>query len=81
MHIVAKAIADKSIIRELNWNVKKGTRGAAACLHAGILPRDAAGPIFLKKLEHFNRLNDLNTRAKTSTFHISLNFDSSEKQA
>ncbi|MEJ7912718.1 MAG: relaxase/mobilization nuclease domain-containing protein [Chitinophagaceae bacterium] len=58
---------------------EKVQKGAAECLYAGNFLKDAASLNFHEKLNHFNRLNDLNTRAKSNTLHISLNFDPSEK--
>ena len=53
-------------------------KGVAECLYAGQFLKDAHGLNFHEKLNGFKRLIDLNTRAKTNTLHISLNFHPSE---
>lgn len=77
--MVAKITTPNSISKALNYNEKKVQKGSAECLYAGNFLKDVKELNFYKKLNHFNRLIDLNTRAKTNTLHISLNFDPSEK--
>ncbi len=51
----------------------------AECLHASGYLRDVKDLSFYQKLEGFERLNIINSRAATKTLHISLNFAPSEK--
>lgn len=77
--MVAKITAPNSIQKALNYNEKKVQKGVAECLFAGNFLKEASELNFYEKLAHFKRNIDLNTRAKTNTLHISLNFDPSEK--
>lgn len=77
--MVAKITTPASVLRALNYNEKKVTRGQAECIYAGGFLLPAKDLDFHHKLERFNKLIVLNTRAKTKTLHISLNFDPSEK--
>jgi hypothetical protein len=54
-------------------------KGAAECLHAANYLSEAKNMNFYQKLNGFEMLNNLNSRATTKTIHISLNFDPSEK--
>ncbi|MEO7317112.1 MAG: hypothetical protein ABIW47_18120, partial [Ginsengibacter sp.] len=49
------------------------------CLHAENYLNENPEMNFYQKLEGFNRLNELNDRAKIKTLHVSLNFSPSEK--
>ena len=77
--MVAKITTPNSIQKALNYNEKKAQKGAAECLYAGNFLKSAKELNFYEKLAHFKRNIDLNTRARTNTLHISLNFDPSEK--
>jgi Relaxase/Mobilisation nuclease domain len=77
--MVAKITIPKSIEATLNYNEKKVQKGAAECLHAGNYLSEAKNMNFYQKLNGFEMLNNLNSRATTKTIHISLNFDPSEK--
>lgn len=77
--MVAKITSPARIIAALNYNEKKVKEGKAECLHASGYLRGAGEMNFYQKLEGFERLNALNSRATTKTLHISLNFDPSEK--
>jgi len=77
--MVAKINTPNSIRKALNYNEKKVQKGVAQCLYAGNFLKVVHELNFYEKLAHFNRYNKLNTRAKTNTLHISLNFDPSEK--
>lgn len=77
--MVAKITTPHAIQRALNYNEKKVQKEVAGCLYAGNFLKDTGGLNFHEKLAHFKRYIDLNTRAKTNTLHISLNFDPSEK--
>lgn len=63
----------------LNYNEKKVQKGQAVCLHAANYLKEAKEMNFYQKLNQFERLNCLNSRATTKTLHVSLNFDPSEK--
>ncbi|MES2328142.1 MAG: relaxase/mobilization nuclease domain-containing protein [Bacteroidota bacterium] len=77
--MVAKITSPSRIQAALNYNEKKVQEGKAECLHAAGYLREAGEMNFYQKLEGFERLNKLNSRATTKTLHISLNFDPSEK--
>jgi hypothetical protein len=77
--MVAKITTPLSISRALNYNEKKVQKGQAECIHAGNFLQDAKELNFYNKLNRFKDRNQLNTRAKTNTLHISLNFDPSER--
>lgn len=77
--MVAKITSPARVIAALNYNENKVNEGKAECLHASGYLRDAKDLSFYQKLEGFERLNVLNSRATTKTLHISLNFDTSEK--
>ena len=77
--MVAKITISKSIEAALNYNEKKVQKGTAECLHAGNYLNEAKNMNFNQKLNGFEMLNNLNSRATTKTIHISLNFDPSEK--
>ncbi len=77
--MVAKITSPARIVAALNYNENKVKEGKAECLHASGYLRSAKEMNFYQKLEGFERLNALNSRATTKTLHISLNFDPSEK--
>src|SRR5665213_988747 len=77
--MVAKITIPKSIQAVLNYNEKKVQKCAAECLHAANYLSEAQDMNFYQKLNGFEILNNLNSRATTKTIHISLNFDPSEK--
>lgn len=77
--MVAKITIPKSIEAALNYNEKKMQKGAAECLYAANYLSEAKSMNFYQKLNGFEMLNNLNSRATTKTIHISLNFDPSEK--
>lgn len=76
--MVAKITTPTSILRVLNYNENKVAKGQAECLYAGGFLLTVKDLNFRDKLDRFNKLIALNTRAKTNTLHISLNFDPSE---
>ena len=77
--MVAKITTPSTISRALNYNEKKVQKGVAKCLHAGNFLKDAGEMNFYDKLGRFQNLILLNTRAKTNSLHISLNFHPSER--
>ena len=76
--MVAKVISGKDIKGALNYNEVKVTDGKAALIHASGFMKDTRALSFYDKLHRFTALHELNERATTNTFHISLNFDPSE---
>lgn len=77
--MVAVIKASKSIHRILNYNENKVKQGKAVCIAAGNFPVDASQLSLTMKLNRFEKQMDLNSNVKTNSVHISLNFDSSEK--
>lgn len=77
--MVAKITIPRSIEAVLNYNEKKVQKGTAECLHASNYLSEVKDMNFYQKLNGFEMLNNLNSRATTKTIHISLNFDPSEK--
>jgi hypothetical protein len=77
--MVVKITTPYSVTKALNYNEKKVQKGVASCLCAANFLKDVGALHFGEKLRRFKALNDLNTRAKTNTLHISLNFDPAEK--
>ncbi|RYZ63114.1 MAG: relaxase [Chitinophagaceae bacterium] len=76
--MVAKITTPSTITRALNYNEKKVQKAVASCLYAGNFLKDASDMNFYEKLARFQNLTALNTRAKTASLHISLNFHPSE---
>ena len=77
--MVAKITIPKSIEAALNYNEKKVQKGNAVCLHAANYLSEPKNMNFYQKLNGFEMLNNLNSRATTKAIHISLNFAPSEK--
>lgn len=67
-----------SLQRILNYNENKVKEGVARCIGAENFPLDPDRMSFEIKLGCFQKLTDLNQRAKKTSVHISLNFDPSE---
>lgn len=76
--MVAKIISGQDIKGALNYNEQKVMEGKATCLHANLFKNEAPHLSFFEKLNRFTDLNEKNTRTKTNTLHISLNFDTTE---
>lgn len=77
--MVAKVISGQDIKGALNYNEQKVLQGTAQCIHASGFMKDTSKLNFYDKLTRFTDLNDRNTRTKTNTLHISLNFDPGER--
>lgn len=77
--MVAKVISGQDIKGALNYNEQKVLQGTAQCIHASGFMKDTSKLNFYDKLTRFTDLNDRNTRTRTNTLHISLNFDPGEK--
>lgn len=77
--MVAKITTSTSIGNTLRYNEQKVQKGVATCLYAGNFLKDVEALHFREKLARFKALHALNTRAKTNTLHISLNFHPSEQ--
>lgn len=69
----------KSIRGALNYNENKVKEGKAECIGAVNFVGEAQHLGFYEKVARFQNLIEGNTRAKTNTLHISLNFDVGEK--
>lgn len=67
-----------SLQRILNYNENKVKEGVARCIGAENFPLDPDRMSFEIKLGCFQKLTDLNQRAKKTSVHISLNFDPSD---
>ena len=65
--MVAKITIPKSIEAALNYNEKKVQKGAAECLHAGNYLSEPKNMNFYQKLNGFEMLNNLNSRAANKT--------------
>ena len=76
--MVAKVISGKNIRGALNYNEQKVLQGTARCIQASGFIKNPDKLNFFEKLLHFTDLNERNTRTKTNTLHISLNFDMTE---
>lgn len=76
--MVAKVISGKDIQGALNYNEQKVLEGNARCICASGFLKDVNDLRFYDKLTRFTDLNERNTRTKTNTLHISLNFDVTE---
>lgn len=72
-------ISGKDIKGALNYNELKVLEGKATLIQASGFIKDAHQLNFYDKLSRFIDLNNRNTRTKTNTLHISLNFDPTEK--
>lgn len=72
-------ISGQDIKGALNYNEQKVLQGTAQCIHASGFMKDTSKLNFYDKLTRFTDLNDRNTRTKTNTLHISLNFDPGER--
>jgi hypothetical protein len=77
--MVCKVRCGKSIRGALNYNENKVKEGKAECIGAVNFLGEAQHLTFYEKLARFQNLIEGNTRAKTNTLHISLNFDVGEK--
>lgn len=76
--MVCKVRCGKSIKGALNYNENKVKEGKAECIGAVNFVGEAQHLGFYDKLAKFQNLIEGNTRAKTNTLHISLNFDVGE---
>jgi hypothetical protein len=77
--MVAKITIGKSVRGILNYNENKVKESQAQCITAsgyGIEHEDLS---FYQKLNRLENLQEKNSRVKTNSVHISLNFDPSEK--
>jgi hypothetical protein len=77
--MVCKVRCGKSIKGALNYNENKVKEGKAECIGAVNFVGESQHLTFYEKLARFQNLIEGNTRAKTNTLHISLNFDVDEK--
>jgi len=68
----------QSIVRSLNYNEQKITQKLAECILAANFLKDVERLTYEDKLHRFKRRMELNEEVSTS-YHISLNFDPSDK--
>jgi hypothetical protein len=76
--MVVKIVSGTSIRGLLNYNENKVTEGIADLLMASRFGAELDQLNFIAKLNRFQHLTDLNSRVKTNSIHIMLNFDSAE---
>src|SRR6476646_4435504 len=76
--MVVKITTPRAVSCALNYNHHKEQQGLAECLHAENFLKDVNELNFYEKLEGFENNIRLNTRAKTNTLHISLNFSNAD---
>jgi hypothetical protein len=77
--MVAKIVSGKSIRGLLNYNENKVTAGSAQLIMASLFAKEADRLSFSDKLHRFGHLTNMNSRVKTNSVHIMLNFDVSER--
>ncbi|HLY71979.1 MAG TPA: relaxase/mobilization nuclease domain-containing protein [Puia sp.] len=77
--MVAVIHTSSSLNNALNYNEQKVKQGKATCIAAVNYPKELEDLTFYQKLYRLTNLAALNTKAKTNSIHISLNFDGSEK--
>lgn len=77
--MVCKVRSGKNIRGALNYNENKVKEGVAECIEAVNFVGLPQHLRLSDKLARFEHLIERNTRAKTNTVHISLNFDVGEK--
>jgi len=77
--MVAKIVSGKSISGLLNYNENKVTAGSAQLIMASLFAKEADRLSFSDKLHRFGHLTNMNSRVKTNSVHIMLNFDVSER--
>jgi hypothetical protein len=77
--MVARIRSGKSIKGAINYNEHKVKEAKATLILAKHYHKDQNNLTFHDKLNRLQKLANLNTRATTHCFHVSLNFDPSEK--
>jgi len=76
--MVAKIVSGKSIWGLLNYNENKVAAGSAQLIVASLFAKEAGRLSFSDKLHRFGHLTNMNSRVKTNSVHIMLNFDVNE---
>jgi hypothetical protein len=76
--MVAKIESGKSLIGALNYNERKVKKGKAKLIMAQLYHKEPGRLSFDEKLFRLTDLASRNTRTKTNTVHLSLNFDLTE---
>lgn len=77
--MVAVIKTGHSISRILNYNENKVTQGVAQCIGQGNYPMETHQMSFTMKYNRLNRQAELNPNVTRNSVHISLNFDTTEK--
>ena len=68
-----------SLSNALPYNENKVKQGVAECIHSMSYPKDTGWLSFKDKSNRLEKLTMLNQQTTINSFHISLNFDPSEK--
>jgi hypothetical protein len=77
--MVTKITIGKSVRGIINYNENKLKEGQAQCIGANRYGVEHEHLSFYQKLNRLEHLQEKNSRVKTNSVHISLNFDPSEK--
>jgi len=77
--MVARITTGKNIRGLLNYNETKLEKGTATLIHSNGFPSDINGLSYSQKHNWFDKRIKLNSRTKTNTVHISLNFSVKDK--
>lgn len=77
--MVARLEPTSRLSRILTYNEEKVAQGQAEFIHLKNFLQPKSSITYEEKLERFQRLNELNTRAGIKMLHISINFPPSEK--
>jgi hypothetical protein len=76
--MVAKIKSGKSLIGAINYNENKVKQGKAKLIGAPLFGKEPGALSFQDKLFRLKDLAERNSRTRTNTVHLSLNFDISE---
>ncbi|HSJ67853.1 MAG TPA: relaxase/mobilization nuclease domain-containing protein [Anditalea sp.] len=77
--MVARITTGKNIRGLLSYNENKLIKGSATLIHSNGFPAEVNGLSILQKYNWFDKRIKLNSRTKTNTVHISLNFSVKDK--
>jgi hypothetical protein len=77
--MVTKVISGRTVRGVLSYNENKVKEGSAECIYASGFAAEAKDLRFNAKLETFRYYMERNTRVRSNTLHVSLNFDPKER--
>src|SRR5688500_11242049 len=77
--MVAKVISGRTVRGVLSYNENKVKEGSAECIYASGFAAEAKDLRFNSKLETFRYYMERNTRVRSNTLHVSLNFGPKER--